>query len=46
MRNLQKQSLRGDILIVDDTIPNLQLLSKMLTDEGYKYVLFLVERWP
>ena len=36
MRNLQKQSLRGDILIVDDTIPNLQLLSKMLTDEGYK----------
>jgi signal transduction histidine kinase len=36
MRNLQKQSIRGDILIVDDTIPNLQLLSKMLTDEGYK----------
>jgi signal transduction histidine kinase len=36
MRDLQKQSFRGDILIVDDTIPNLQLLSKMLTDEGYK----------
>jgi signal transduction histidine kinase len=36
MRSLQKQSIRGDILIVDDTIPNLQLLSTMLTDEGYK----------
>jgi PAS domain S-box-containing protein len=26
----------GDILIVDDEIPNLQLLSELLTSEGYK----------
>ena len=27
---------KADILIVDDTLPNLRLLSKLLTDNGYK----------
>ena len=36
MRNSQNQDFKGDILIVDDTIPNLELLSKLLTDNGYK----------
>ena len=36
MRNSQNQDFKGDILIVDDTIPNLELLSKLLTDAGYK----------
>lgn len=29
-------SLQGDILIVDDTLPNLEILSTMLTDQGYE----------
>jgi signal transduction histidine kinase len=36
MRNSQNHVFKADILIVDDTIPNLELLSKMLTSEGYK----------
>ena len=36
MRNSQNHVFKADILIVDDTIPNLELLSKMLTGEGYK----------
>jgi signal transduction histidine kinase len=36
MRNSQNRVFKADILIVDDTIPNLELLSKMLTGEGYK----------
>ncbi len=27
---------KADLLIVDDTLPNLRLLSKLLTDNGYK----------
>jgi len=27
---------KGDLLIVDDTLPNLRLLSKLLVDNGYK----------
>jgi len=30
------QSSRGDILIVDDTLDNLRLLSSMLTEQGYE----------
>ncbi|KJH71893.1 ATP-binding response regulator [Aliterella atlantica] len=30
------QSLKGDILIVDDTLDNLRLLSAMLSDRGYE----------
>ncbi len=29
-------SAKGLILIVDDTLPNLRVLSDMLTDSGYK----------
>ena len=29
-------SNKGNILIVDDTLENLQLLSNTLTDQGYK----------
>lgn len=32
----QNQSVQGNILIVDDTPDNLRLLSKMLTERGYK----------
>jgi two-component system, sensor histidine kinase and response regulator len=30
------QSVKGDILIVDDTLDNLRLLSAMLTEQGYE----------
>src|SRR5512137_1539669 len=36
---MDEQSARaskGDLLIVDDTVANLRLLSQMLTDQGYK----------
>lgn len=41
MPHLQKnmevnQSTKGDILIVDDTLDNLRLLSAMLTEQGYE----------
>jgi len=29
-------SIQGDILVVDDTLPNLRALSAMLTEQGYK----------
>ena len=32
----ERQTGRGDILIVDDTLPNLRLLVAMLTEQGYK----------
>ncbi len=35
MATRQQQSIRGDILIVDDTIENLRLLSAMLVKEGH-----------
>jgi adenylate cyclase len=36
MSSNQTDSLRGDILVVDDTPDNLRLLSTMLTERGYK----------
>ncbi len=36
MDTQEASSSNGHILIVDDTLPNLQLLSKMLTEEQYK----------
>lgn len=35
MRNSTATGIQGDILVVDDTPANLQLLTKMLTVEGY-----------
>ena len=32
----QKEELRGNILIVDDTLANLDVLAGILRDEGYK----------
>ena len=32
----QPQAAKGDILIVDDTLPNLRLLSTMLMEHGYE----------
>lgn len=32
----ERQASRGNILIVDDTLPNLRLLVVMLTEQGYK----------
>lgn len=29
-------TVKGDVMIVDDTLPNLRLLSTMLTEKGYK----------
>ena len=36
MKSKTENSHKGDILIVDDTLPNLRLLSGMLTGQGYK----------
>ena len=36
MNTDQSEPSRGDILIVDDKLPNLRLLSNMLTEHGYK----------
>ena len=36
MNNPEPHPPKGNILIVDDTLPNLHLLSNMLTDYGYK----------
>jgi serine phosphatase RsbU (regulator of sigma subunit) len=36
MRNIQIEDTRSDILIVDDTPANLQLLSKMLSDHNFR----------
>lgn len=37
LRSMQvTQSTKGDILIVDDTLDNLRLLSAMLTEQGYE----------
>lgn len=36
MKQLQSSSPKGDILIVDDTLPNLRLLSTMLMEQGYE----------
>ena len=34
--NSQTKNQLGDILIVDDTLPNLKLLAQMLTEQGYQ----------
>lgn len=36
MRSFQQQPTHGDILIVDDTQPNLRILSTMLARQGYE----------
>ncbi len=36
MNNLQPKQTKGDILIVDDTLSNVQTLSNMLTEQGYE----------
>ncbi len=36
MQDTQTDQTRGDILIVDDTLPNLRLLSNMLSEQGYE----------
>ncbi len=36
MDDAQLDQAQGDILIVDDTLPNLQVLSAMLTEHGYE----------
>ncbi len=36
MNNLQPKQTKGDILIVDDTLSNVQTLSSMLTEQGYE----------
>ncbi len=35
MTDAKHDTLNGNILIVDDTLPNLHLLSQMLTEQGY-----------
>jgi two-component system sensor histidine kinase/response regulator len=35
MRHNQAEASKGNILIVDDTLANLRLLSQMLTEQGY-----------
>ncbi len=41
------EPVTADILIVDDTLENLELLSEMLTQEGYevRIVKTKVEQW-
>ncbi len=36
MNSARLQTYKGDILVVDDTLDNLRLLSSILTDRGYK----------
>ena len=36
MKSKTEKTHKGDILVVDDTVPNLRLLSGMLTGQGYK----------
>ena len=36
MKNASPHHMKGDILIVDDTLPNLEILSMMLADHGYE----------
>ncbi len=36
MKDMQTDQSRGDILIVDDTLPNLRLLFDMLSEQGYE----------
>lgn len=36
MENNYAETTRGNILVVDDALANVQLLSRMLTDHGYK----------
>lgn len=36
MENHSTEATKGNILVVDDTLANVQLLSRMLTEQGYK----------
>ncbi|NJR58757.1 MAG: PleD family two-component system response regulator [Cyanobacteria bacterium CRU_2_1] len=36
MKNYQAEIAKGNILVVDDTLANVQLLSRMLSEHGYK----------
>jgi PAS domain S-box-containing protein len=36
MKDAHTDQTRGDVLIVDDTLPNLRLLSDMLSEQGYE----------
>lgn len=36
MKNYSIETIKGNILVVDDTLANVQLLSRMLTEHGYK----------
>ncbi len=36
MNDIEPNRIKGDILIVDDTLPNLQTLSSLLAEQGYE----------
>ena len=36
MNSAELEHIKGDIVIVDDTLPNLQMLSALLTEQGYE----------
>lgn len=36
MENRSAETIKGNILVVDDALANVQLLSRMLTEQGYK----------